>query len=159
MIYSNILKAKLRNFLKVFVLLLVSIFTLSLYSCQTSYVETYTPEQLRADDKNDGAKIMEVITKTDSTINLENYEAKYNRSEDVIICKKTDTTFINNGTTKQIKEKMVSKINLQNLTNAKTQKVKTDVPMTILAVTGITLVLLVIAIAVDTEQGGWIFGQ
>jgi hypothetical protein len=157
MIYSNILNPKFRNLLRGFVLVLVAIFSLSLYSCETTSIETYTPEQLRVDTVNDGAKVLEVTTKTDSIINLEDYDAKYYRQfdkvTDAILLKNTSEKLTANDSQKGNKSKNnLSKISLQDILYAKVEKHEIDVPLTVLAITGvavtaITAIIILISIA------------
>jgi hypothetical protein len=149
MIYSNILKSKYRNLLRGFVIVLIAIFTLSLYSCQTSYVETYTPEQLRADTLNDGAKVIDVKIKSDSTINLTDYDAKYykkfNESKDVIVWNKPDTVIVKSEPKIQNKlRNNFSKMSLQDILNANVEKEKINPHLTVLAIALTVAAILVI---------------
>ncbi|HEY5536490.1 MAG TPA: hypothetical protein VIL99_16340 [Ignavibacteria bacterium] len=162
MIYSNILKPKFRNLLRAFVLLLLAIFSLSLYSCQTTWVENYSPDKLRADDD---VKILNVTTKNDSTIYLADYNAKYyqhfRESMDVLLWEKTDTIYIKSEPKKEYKlQNKISTINLRDILYARVEKQKTNVPLTILLVTGIiATVLVVLVIALSPWKIGPLFGD
>jgi hypothetical protein len=145
MIYSKILSPKFRNLIRVFVIILVSVFSLSLFSCQTTYTDKYNPENFRDSTYNDyNVKILDITTKSDSVINLSDYEAKYypefNDAEDVIVYKKTDTIFIKKEPVKEYKLKEnVSKINLNDIMSANVEKTKTNVQMTVLLAFGIVV--------------------
>ncbi|HEY5123021.1 MAG TPA: hypothetical protein VIK14_04730 [Ignavibacteria bacterium] len=156
------LKPKFRNLLRAFVLLLLAIFSLSLYSCQTTWVENYPPDKLRADDD---AKILYIKTMNDSTINLAEYDAKYyeqfNESKDVILWEKTDTILIKSEPKKEYKlQNKISTINLRDILYARVEKQKTNVPLTILLVTGIiATVLVVLVIALSPWKIGPLFSD
>lgn len=156
MIYSNILNPKYRSLVRVFVLILVSIFTVTLYSCQTSYIETYTPEQLRADEENEGTKVLEVKTKNDSTINLADYDAKYyqtfNELKDVIVWKKADTVILKSETKMENKlRNNFSKISLQDIINANVEKEKINPHLTVLGI-ALTVVAIVAMFSIASKS-------
>jgi hypothetical protein len=149
MIYSNILNPKFRDLLRGFVLVLVSIFTMSLYSCQTTYTETYTPEQLRADEESKEAKVIYAKTNSDSTINLEYCNAKYDKNvdnlKDVISYLIKDTISIKKEPVNEYKIRIrTSEINLQNIMSANIEKTKTNIPLTILIISAIIALPIII---------------
>ena len=159
MIYSNILKPKFRNLLRTFVLFLVAIFSLSLYSCQTIWVENYPPEKLRTDDD---IKILNVTTKNDSTIYLADYNAKYyerfNESKDVLLWEKTDTIFIKKEPVKEYKlKKKFLIMNLNDILSANVEKTKTNVEMTVLLVFGIVVTtgLILLSAGLSDWKSHW----
>jgi hypothetical protein len=160
MIYSNILNPKFRNLLRIFVLFLVAIFSLSLYSCKTTSIETYSPEQLRAEDE---VKILDVKTKTDSTINLSAYETKYcqkfNESADVIVWHKSDTIIASSEIKAERKiQNNFSKMSLQDISTIKIEKEKTDNIMilygVIIAVSSILIILSTIHFDFKIDTNG-----
>ena len=163
MIYSNILKPKFRNLLRAFVVFLVAIFSLSLYSCQTTYTDKYKPENFKDSTYNDyNVKILDITTKSDSVINLSDYEAKYypglNECRRLYIYKKTDTIFLKKEPVKEYKLKEnVSKINLNDIMSANVEKTKTNVQMTVLLVFGIVVTtgLILIAAGLSDWNSHW----
>ena len=158
MIYTNILKPKFRNLLRAFVLFLVAIFSLSLYSCQTSYIENYSPEKLRADTDY---KILDVTTKDDSTIYLEDYDAKYyqqfNESKDVIVWKTPETVMVKTETKKEYNlQNKISTINLRDILNANVEKKKINEVAFFVGIAGMAIfIALAIVYSNSLKSPSW----
>jgi hypothetical protein len=141
----------------------VSVFSLSLFSCQTTYTEKYNPENFKDSTYNDyNVKILDITTKSDSVINLSDYEAKYypefNNSEDVIVYKITDTIFLKKEPVKEYKLKEnVLKIYLNNIISANVEKTKTNVQMTVLLIFGIVVStgLILLAAGLSDWNSHW----
>jgi hypothetical protein len=145
MIYSIILKPKFRNIIKTFVSIMVVAFSATLYSCETVYTENYTPEKFNA---NTEGKCIEVTSKTDSTIDLTDYDVtyreKYKDSSSVLLIEETVTPYTNylSHSTGKLK-KSIREIYLSDIKNIKVEKVKLDLGNTIIF-SGVILVALAI---------------
>jgi hypothetical protein len=142
MIYTLILKPKFRNTLRILAFIILVAFSVSIYSCQTVYTESYTPENFNA--KIEG-ELIEVTDKTDSIIDFTDYSVtyreKYKDSSSVLIIKEKDPYLKYSGHPIKLK-KSLREINLNDIKNIKVERKDFDLENTLIF-SGIILVAIV----------------
>ena len=149
MIYALILKPEYKKTLKIIVFIILVAFSATLYSCQTVYTEYYTPEQLKT---GEDVKYIEVKTKSDSTINLSDYEVtyyeKYKDTSNILLVEKDYTTITKGeGLLRTYRtKKILTEIYLRDIKKIKVEKTKENIDNTILWISAAFIAVVVILI-------------
>lgn len=130
MLYNKLLGLKFKIQIKIISLVVLTAFSLSLYSCESYYSRSYTPEQFETDEYARDGEILELKLK-DSVINAEKYGIRFVEKNKNIssqfILEKIDSVFVKDSESKSFRIiKNVSELKLSDVSNIKVELSKFD---------------------------------